>query len=256
MTSFIPTSSANVLVAGGSAGIGRALAVRFVASGGRVLVTGCSKEKLEPVAPELSGIETFVSDISLPMEREWLAQDIQDAMPDINILTNNAGIQRRVSAADTSPWSERKVEIDTLISGPVHLRHLLVPVILAHGGPGMIANVTSGGAYIPQPFAPLYSACKAALHSYTLNLRFALAGTACKVVAIIPQAISTALAGPGATHGAPPDDFCDSIFAALSNGKAIEIVYWAARAVVRERLNLDHKLFETFSGRFPIKTYA
>jgi uncharacterized oxidoreductase len=179
-------------------------------------------------------------------------------MPDLNILINDAGVQRRVSlAADTGPWSESQIEIDTLLSAPVHLNHLLVPLMLAQGGPVIIANVTSGGAFIPQPFAPVYSACKAALHSYTINLRFALAGTNCKVVEIIPPAIRTALAGPGATHGAPLDDFCDAVFAALSKGEAVEIGYSpTAGPEVEERRGLDHKLFERFSGRFPVQTYA
>jgi uncharacterized oxidoreductase len=178
-------------------------------------------------------------------------------MPGINILINNAGIQRRVFlAADTSAWSERQIEIDTLLSAPIHLNHLLVPLILAHVGRGLIVNVTSGGAYIPQPFAPIYSACKAALHSYTMNLRFALAGTSCKVIEVIPPAIRTALAGQGATQGAPLDEFCDSIFAALSDGDAIEVGYGAtASESLQERLNLDHRLFESFSGRFPVKIY-
>jgi len=258
MTSFIALDSAKVLITGGSDGIGRALAARFVAAGARVLVTGRSREKLERAASEISGLETFVNDIGIAAERERLAQNIRDAMPDLNILINNAGIQRRVSlAADTSPWSERQAEIDTLLSAPVHLNHLLVPLILAHGGRGVIGNVTSGGAYIPQPFAPVYSACKAALHSYTMNLRFALAGTSCKVVEIIPPAIRTALAGPGATHGASLDDFSDSIFAALLDEDAVEIGYGAtAGPAVEERLKLDHKLFEAFSGRFPVKTYS
>jgi uncharacterized oxidoreductase len=257
MPNVISLNSANVLVTGASDGIGRGLAARFAASGAQVLVTGRSKEKLERVAYELK-VKTFVNDISSPPERERLARHLRDVMPGINILINNAGIQRRVSlAADTSSWGEHQVEIDTLLSGPVHLNHLLVPVMLAHGGPSVVANVTSGGAYIPQPFAPLYSACKAALHSYTMNLRFALAGTACKVVEIIPPAIRTGLAGPGATHGAPLDDFCDSVFAVLSEGKAIEIGYGAtASPALQERLSLDHKLFESFSGRFPVKTYA
>jgi uncharacterized oxidoreductase len=234
MTNSIPLDSAKVLITGGSDGIGRDLAARFLASGARVLVTGRSKEKLNRAASELSGLATFVNDISTPAERERLARHIKDVMPGINILINNAGIQRRVAlAVDTSPWSERQAEIDTLFSGPVHLNHLLVPVILAHGNAAIIANVTSGGAFIPQPFAPTYSACKAALHSYTMNLRFALTGTSCKVVEIIPPAIRTALAGPGATHGEPLDDFCDAIFAALSNGEVVEIGYGATAGVCR-----------------------
>ncbi|MEW2159888.1 hypothetical protein AB0950_32125 [Streptomyces sp. NPDC007189] len=48
-------------------------------------------------------------------------------------------------------------------------------------------NVTSGGAYVPQPFAPLYSAAKAALHSYPMNLRHTLQATPCRVVELIPS---------------------------------------------------------------------
>jgi uncharacterized oxidoreductase len=256
MTNFI-ASSANVLITGGSDGIGRGLAARFITSGARTLVTGRSRERLDRAASELPGLETFVSDISIPAERERLARHVNDAMPGLNILINNAGIQRRVSlAADRSPWSERQAEIDTLLSGPIHLDNLLAPVILAHGNPAIIVNVTSGGAYIPQPFAPVYSACKAALHSYTMNLRFALANTSCRVVEIIPPAIRTALAGPGATHGEPLDDFCEAIFAALLKGEAMEIGYGAtAGSAIKERLDLDHKLFESFSGRFPVKVY-
>jgi uncharacterized oxidoreductase len=257
MANVIAFNSANVLITGGSDGIGRGLAARFAAAGARVLVTGRAKGKLERVAAELA-VDTWVSDVGSPAERERLARHVQDTMPEINILINNAGIQRRVSlAADTSAWSERQAEIDILLCGPVHLNHLLVPVILAHKGPAIIANVTSGGAYIPQPFAPLYSACKAALHSYTMNLRFALAGTTCRVIEIIPPAIRTALTGPGAAHGAPLDDFCDSVFAALAREETVEIEYGAtAGPAVEERLTLDHKLFESFSGRFPVKTYA
>jgi uncharacterized oxidoreductase len=257
MAKVISLNSANVLITGGSEGIGRGLAARFVAAGARVLVTGRSKEKLDAAVAEL-GVETLVNDISSPKSRERLACHVRDLMPGINILINNAGIQRRVSLADdTSSWDERQAEIDTLLCGPIHLNHLLIPVILAHGGASIIANVTSGGAYIPQPFAPLYSACKAALHSYTMNLRFALAGTPCKVIEIIPPAIRTGLAGPGATHGAPLVDFCDTVFAALSQGEAHEITYGAtASPALQERLSLDHKLFESFSGRFPVKTYA
>jgi uncharacterized oxidoreductase len=132
------------------------------------------------------------------------------------VVINNAGIQRRIAlAADSAPWSERQKEIDTLLSGPIHLNSLLVPIMLKHARPGVIVNVTSGGAFIPQVFAPVYSACKAALHSYTVTLRHALQGTPLRVVELIPPAIQTGLAGPGATHGAPLNEFCDAVFSEL-----------------------------------------
>ncbi len=74
MPCFIALDSANVLITGGSDGIGRALTARFVASGARVLVTGRSKEKLERAESEISGLEIFVNDIAIAAERERLAQ--------------------------------------------------------------------------------------------------------------------------------------------------------------------------------------
>jgi uncharacterized oxidoreductase len=247
-----------VLITGGSDGIGLGLAARFMKLGSAVLVTGRSAEKLERAASLHPGLDIFVNDISKPDERERLAAHVRAAMPGINIVINNAGIQRRVSlASEAASWAERQAEIDTLLSGPVHLNHLLIPVILAHGRPGMIVNVTSGGAYVPQPFAPVYSACKAALHSYTVNLRFALSGTLCRVVEVIPPAVRTGLLGPGSTHGAPLDDFCDAIFAALTRDGADEIGYgMTATPAFDEPRRLYRSLFESFSNRFPVKTYS
>jgi uncharacterized oxidoreductase len=258
MTTSVDLHTASALITGGSEGIGRGLAARFLAAGSTVLVTGRSPEKLEQAARDLPGLHVFVNDMSKPSEREQLAQHVRKTLPGLNVLINNAGIQRRVSlAADEAPWAERQSEIDTLLSGPVHLDHLLVPHMLAHRSASMIVNVTSGGAYLPQPFAPIYSACKAALHSYTVNLRFALAHTPCRVVEVIPPAVRTSLAGPGATHGVPLDDFCDAVFTALREGEADEIGYgMTATAAFNDPKRLYRALFEEASSRFSVKTYS
>jgi uncharacterized oxidoreductase len=258
MTTSFDLHTANILITGGSEGIGRGLAARFLAVGSTVLVTGRSAEKLERVARDLPGLRVFVNDMSNPSGRERLAEHVCKTLPQLNVLINNAGIQRRVSlAADEAPWAERQAEIDTLLSGPVHLDHLLVPHMLAHREPSMIVNVTSGGAYLPQPFAPIYSACKAALHSYTVNLRFALAHTPCRVIEVIPPAVRTALAGQGATHGVPLDEFCDAVFSALTAGEAEEIGYgMTATAAFNEPKRLYRALFEGASSRFAVKTYS
>ncbi|ASL48720.1 Serine 3-dehydrogenase (plasmid) [Burkholderia sp. AD24] len=161
---------AQVLITGGGSGIGLGLAQRYLATGARVCITGRNRERLEHAARALPGLSFIVSDIADPQARERLATQVCQTLPELTVLINNAGIQRRVSlAADDAPWSSRQTEIDTLLSGPVHLTHLLIPPMLEHGKPATVVNVTSRGAYVPQPFAPLYSACKAALHSYTVN---------------------------------------------------------------------------------------
>ncbi len=258
MSSSTHFRGACVLITGGSEGIGRGLAERFLSAGSVVWITGRNAEKLGRAARELPGLNTFVNDIGRAEERERLAAHARDTMPGLDVVINNAGIQRRVSlAADTAPWAESQAEIDTLLAAPVHLNHLLLPILLAHRNPGMIVNVTSGGAYVPQPFAPIYSACKAALHSYTVNLRYALADTSCRVVEVIPPAVRTALAGPGAAHGVPVEEFCDAIFSGLATPGTDEIGFgMTASAAFNEPKKLYRALFEQFSSRFPIQKYS
>ncbi len=185
----------------------------------------------EAASDALPGLRTMVNDIGRPDEREELAAHVRRTMPTLNVLINNAGIQRRVGLAeDDAPWAVRQQEIDILLCGPVHLNHLLIPAMLAHGGAAVVANVTSGGAYVPQVFAPLYSACKAALHSYTVTLRHALAGTRVRVAEIIPPAVRTGLAGGATGHGADPDEFCDAAFAGLGDADVTEIGFGATAA--------------------------
>jgi uncharacterized oxidoreductase len=177
-----------VLITGGTAG--KALAKCYIEKRGRVIVTGRSKEKLQQAAKEIPSLETFVNDIGIPEEREELAEYIQQNMPDIYAVINNACIQGRIElASDTASWSERQNEIDILLSEPIHLNHLLVPILLSHGQPSLLVNVTSRGAYIPQVFAPVYSACKSALRSYTMRLRHSLTDITCRVVELIPPAV-------------------------------------------------------------------
>jgi uncharacterized oxidoreductase len=248
---------AQVLITGGSEGIGLGLAQRYLQAGSRVMITGRSADKLQNAKIAFPGLEIFVNDIGIAGQRQTLYGHVETIMPGINILINNAGIQRRVGlAVDDAEWAKRQAEIDILLSAPVHLNHLLIPVILAHGRPSAIVNVTSGGGYIPQVFAPVYSACKAAIHSYTMTLRHALAGTNCKVVELVPPAVQTALAGPGVAHGATLDDFCDAVFRELAAGKKVEVGFGPTKELRQEINGQDLKeIFAQSAKRFPVNTY-
>jgi uncharacterized oxidoreductase len=246
-----------VLITGGSEGIGRGLAARFLKAGHRVIITGRNKTKLNKLAAELPGLEIFAGDIGSVAEREVLAQHVERVIPNLEVLINNAGIQRRIPlAADQASWSERQAEIDILFSGPVHLNHLLIPLLLRPGKNSLIVNVTSGGAYIPQVFAPIYSASKAALHHYTLILRESLKSTPCKVIELVPPAVQTGLAGPGSNHGVNTEEFCDAVFDTLLKRELQEIGYGTT---VNLQVSISgqplQKLFEASAARFPVETY-
>ena len=251
-------SKAHVLITGGSEGIGYGLATRFLHAGSEVLITGRNAQKLQDLAGRHPGLKTLQSDMGDPHQRETLASYVRQHMPAINMIINNAGIQRRIPLAlDQAPWSERQNEIDILLSGPIHLNHLLIPLLLSRSGPTIIVNVTSGGAYIPQAFAPVYSACKAALHSYTVTLRHSLAGTSCRVVELVPPAVQTALAGMGSAHGADLNEFCDSVFPRLTEDGVTDVGFGPTANLTPELSGKAvTEYFQASAGRFPVKTYA
>ena len=255
-SSILDLKQATVLITGGTQGIGLGLAERFLAAGSTVTITGRNAGRIEQLAQSSPRLFGLVSDISRSEDREALAARIEGEFPSLNVVINNAGIQRRIAlAADSAPWSEKQAEIDTLLSGPIHLNSLLVPLMLKQARPGLIVNVTSGGAFIPQVFAPVYSACKAALHSYTVTLRHALQNTPLRVIELIPPAIRTGLAGPGAAHGAPLDDFCNTVFVHLFEG--VETIGFGPTDTpeFRQLIEAPKKLFAASAGRFPIETY-
>ena len=213
------TTPSTVLITGGTSGIGFGLAELFHRSGSQVIITGRSDERLERAAQALPGVVAVRGNLSRAADREELADHITSRFPGLNILINNAGIQRRIEIAlDDADWGDRQEEIDLLLSAPAHLTALLLPTLRAPQKNSQIVNVTSGGAFVPQPFAPMYSAAKAALHSYTMNLRYALADTAVRVTELIPPAVATGLGGPGRNHGADVDEFCAVAFEGIRAG--------------------------------------
>ncbi len=246
-----------VLITGGSTGIGLELARRYRATGARVLVTGRSAERLAAAAREVPGLETQVSDVGDAGDRERLAAHTVAVMPELDVVINNAGIQRRVALADDrAPWPEREREAQVLLSGPVHLNHLLVPHLLQQGRPTQVVNVTSGGAFVPQPFAPLYSALKAALHSYTLTLRSALIGTGVRVTELAPPAVATGLSGLEDPHGAPLAEFADAAYAGITAGLDFVGFGPTDSARLAARLRAEQEAFDGAATRFPVPTYA
>lgn len=250
-------TNAQVLITGGSEGIGKGLAERLLKAGSTVLVTGRSEEKLAKAKSELPGLLTYRNDIGIAAEREQLAIKVGELLPGLNIVINNAGIQRRTGLAeDNAPWHERQAEMDILLAAPIHLNHLLIPQLLAGKSGSLIVNVTSGGAYIPQAFAPVYSACKAALHSYTLNLRYALSQSSCRVAELIPPAVQTSLAKTDVQHGAPLDEFCDTVFRGLFES-GLDEVGFGPTADIQMQINGQPQstLFNNSTTRFPVPLY-
>jgi uncharacterized oxidoreductase len=159
--------------------------------------------------------------------------------PDVNVLVNNAGIQQRfnvLKAEAMDNWSYYSKEIAANIEAPFHFAMLFAPFFSAKEE-AAILNVTSGLAFTPLAIAPIYSATKAALHSFTISLRHQLSASSVEVIEIAPPAVNTDLGGTGLhVVGEPLDAFADGIFEGLEQGKS-EIGY--GTSVSRLRMSRD-----------------
>lgn len=228
-------SGNTILITGGGSGIGLAIAERFAQAGNTVIVCGRRENVLQQAREQVPGLIPRVCDLEVERERLALFDWVTTNYPDVNVLVNNAGIQLRynlLKADARDRWHDYSKEIATNIEAPVHLSMLFAPYF-AQKEPAAILNVTSGLAFTPFAIAPVYSATKAALHSFTVSLRHQLSGTSVDVIEIAPPAVNTDLGGSGLhTHGEPLDAFADGIFKELAEGKK-EIGYGSSAARLR-----------------------
>jgi uncharacterized oxidoreductase len=232
-------SSSTILVTGGASGIGYALAERFLATGSEVIICGRRKQKLQEAKAEHPQLHIRVCDVAGAADRASLFEWAVGEFPRLNVLVNNAGIQRRVQLAQPEAWEDTHREIAINLDAAVHLSLLFIPHLLQQPSPAIL-NVASGLSFVPMASAPIYSATKAALHSFTLSLRHQLAGTPIEVVEIIPPAVNTDLGGPGLhTFGVPVDEFADAVMSGLRKGET-EIAYGFSQEASRaSREGLD-----------------
>ncbi|MBY9078769.1 SDR family NAD(P)-dependent oxidoreductase [Paenibacillus sp. HN-1] len=228
-------SGNTILLTGGGSGIGLAFAERFIKAGNTVIVSGRREHVLQDAKEQIPGLITRVSDLNVESERVALYDWVTGNYPDVNVLVNNAGIQQRynVLKADVkNNWSYFNNEITTNIEAPFHLSILFAPYFAAKETAAII-NVTSGLAFTPFAIAPIYSASKAALHSFTMSLRHQLSDTSVEVIEVAPPAVNTNLGGVGLhNHGEPLDAFADGVFDKLAEGDN-EIGYGTSAARLR-----------------------
>jgi uncharacterized oxidoreductase len=182
-----------VLVTGGGTGIGRGLAESLHRLGNQVVIAGRRSEPLQTVAEANPGIQYLSLDQGDPADVRRFAIELTDHYPELNVVINNAGIQRVEDLTGGGPGTaEQTIAINLL--GPIRLIAALLPSLL--GKPrGAILNVTSGLAFMPSARTPTYCAAKAALHSYTQSLRFQLRDTSVQVIELVPPQVQTALQG-------------------------------------------------------------
>ncbi len=181
-----------ILITGGGSGIGRALAEAFHQRGNTVIIAGRRRATLEEVVIAHPGMEAVELDITDPESIDAVAAKLIAGHPELNVLINNAGIMLPDRAGGRIDKKLLVDTIDTNLLGPIRMTSALVEHLKGKQD-AVIAYTSSVLGFVPMAATAVYSATKAAIHSYALSQRFLLKDAGMRVIEIAPPWVRTDL---------------------------------------------------------------
>ncbi|MDB5088886.1 MAG: putative oxidoreductase [Mucilaginibacter sp.] len=196
-----------VLITGGGSGIGFEIAKKLSDKSNKVIITGRSEERLQKAAAQLNNVSYIPTDVNSESDVDTVVERINNEFGGLDILINNAAqaYYHRLGI-DGNTYSKAADEIQTNYLSIIRLTEKLLP-LLRVSKEAAIVNVSSIVAFVPGINLATYAASKAALHSYTRALRYALAlNTGIKVFELMPPLVNTEFSSEiGGENGIPPE---------------------------------------------------
>jgi len=166
-------------------------------------------------------------DVTTPAGREALTALVADRFGNVNMLINNAGIQRDIDLTGGIAALDGESEVAVNLVAPIELSALFTPLLTGKDG-ATIVNVSSALAFMVERAtrAPVYCASKAGLHAFSIAQRIQLAPLGIRVVEIIPPAVESELNMESrikrnfvtSPNMMPADEFVAKAFAQLEQG--------------------------------------
>lgn len=240
-----PTGN-TILITGGGSGIGAALAHRLHDAGNNVIVAGRRQEPLDEAIAGRERMSAMTLDIDDPVAIRAFAAKLIADHPALNVVVNNAGIMKLEDATGSRDLADAEATIVTNLLGPIRLIDAFVDHLKTRPD-AAIVNLTSGLAFVPLVAAPTYSATKAAIHSYTVSLRRALAGKVA-VIEIAPPGVQTALTPGQETRPGymPLEDYADEVMTLWSQQPTPDEIL-VERVRPLRNAEADHRFADTLA---------
>jgi len=150
------------------------------------------KDRLTEVARANPGIAWVELNIDDPESISAVATKLTAEYPKLNVLINNAGV---MNIDDVSSAINENLLVSTLttnLMGPIRMTGALIEH-LKRQTEATVINTTSVLGFVPLAVTAVYSSTKAAMHSYTMSLRYKLKGTPVRVLELTPPWVQTDL---------------------------------------------------------------
>lgn len=176
-----------VIVTGASSGLGARFARVCDAAGANVVVAARRVERLDALVAELTDALAVAADFSTDEAAPAVVEASLDRYGAIDVVVNNAGINRVVSAVDDTPEGFRH-ELQVDLVGPYDLASRCARWMIENGRPGSIVNIASVLATVAGGpiHLPGYAAAKGGLAMLTKELASQWARKGIRVNAIGP----------------------------------------------------------------------
>lgn len=184
-------TGSNVLVTGGTRGIGHAIAAGFANAGADVIITG-TRSSAEDYDDDLSAFGYRQCRIQDPESVDALAASLGD----LDILINNAG--GLYPAGDEYDPDGYAASVEQNLLGPMRLTMRCYERLKSSVAPGgaSVVNIVSMSAFRSAVFVPGYGSSKSGLLALTMNLTRRWADDSIRVNAIAPGMIDTRMTAP------------------------------------------------------------
>jgi len=206
------------VITGGASGIGRAMAIRFLAEGARqVVISDINADGLQAVADEIGAL-AIPADVSKEDEVINLIKTSEDKFGQIDLLCSNAGIG---TAGGTEVANDEWQRIwDINLMAHVYAARAALPAMIARGE-GYLLNTSSAAGLLTQIGSAPYAVTKHAAVGLAEWLSITHGQQGIKVSVLCPQAVRTAMTSgsDGGVAGVDgmmePEELCDTVIEAL-----------------------------------------
>lgn len=180
---------ANILITGGSSGIGQETARTLIEAGAQVAITGRDEAKLKAAAAALKA-HAIRADVSDAADAQRMVEETARAFGSMNVLINNAGIGSFAPLVDLDIAEFRRV-MDTNVFGAMLAGQAAARHFIAQGKGGHIINIASTAAQRGFANGTAYTASKFALAAMTECWRAELRKHDIRVMQVNPSEVIT-----------------------------------------------------------------
>ncbi|WP_295996544.1 SDR family oxidoreductase [Rugamonas sp.] len=238
-----------IFITGGASGIGRGLAEALHKLGNQVIISGRRAALLDEVTQANPGMKSVQLNVEDPAHIAAVSAKLIADYPALNVLINNAGVMHIDNAGNAIDDAMAVTTITTNLLGPIRLTSALVEHLKQQPS-ATIVNVSSVLGYVPMAVSAVYSSTKAAMHSYSMSLRYMLKNTSVQVQEIAPPWVQTDLLNSKEEPRAMPlQQFIDQTMAALATD-AEEVLVENAQAMRANPGPNEHAFVNQFNNYF------